>query len=406
MLDESGPRPLVEQSAGRGPWFRVGIGAAIAGQTMLLSLAVNLSPPDGLVRWIFHFALMASSVSVLAVLGGPLFAAAWEAVRSRRLTIELLFLAGIGGALGASLHSTITGIGAVYYEVVAVLLVACPCAMGLATPVALWTALARLAERGLAPRHADVVTRLAEATHVVFDKTGTLSEEALPLIDMAVAAGPLTRADLNDVLRKSAGRAPHPVSRAFARLEPGGASVAIKAIKSVPAQGIEAWVALREEQEMHLRVGQREFAGDSSAEAALLAQLRQQPGDHLIHVSVDGRLAALCAVRERLRSSANDTVARLEQLGIKTSVFTGDRSERAVALGLAAGEGGTTPEEKVRRVTELRAAGETVVFVGDGVNDAAALRAANLGVALPDGAGLVMANADGLLYGGDLTVLP
>ncbi|MCI0747172.1 MAG: cation-translocating P-type ATPase [Verrucomicrobia subdivision 3 bacterium] len=586
LLGESGSKSRDENTSERSPWFKVGIGAAIAGQAMLLGLAVNLTPPEGLARWVLHLALMASSVAVLAVLGGPLFAAAWEAVRARRITIELLFLSGIVGALGASLYSTFTGIGAVYYEVVAVLLtvyavgktlgaqsrvraiaesrklldtfdtcrivdsdghtktcrvadiapgntvlvhagepipidgqiltgeafvretpltgepfavvrragdfvfagsfsedgdlrilatslgrtrrldqlvalthaaqqtpsrlqaeadrivrwflplvllvaaatfafwtwragwstglfnslavllVACPCAMGLATPIALWNALARLAERGLAPRNSDVIARLADASHVVFDKTGTLSEEELSLIDLAVAETSMSRGVLGDVLRALAQRAPHPVSRAFARLESAGASVAFKSIKPVPAKGIEAWIELGDGSELHLRVGQRDFVGDAQGETRLLTQLRNQPGDHLVYVAIDGQLTAVCAVRERLRNSATETVARLQQLGVATSVLTGDRPERAAGLGLAQAEGGLTPEDKSQRVARLRAVGQTVVFVGDGVNDAPALRAANLGIALDHGAGLATANADAVLYGGDLTVLP
>jgi Cu+-exporting ATPase len=586
LLGEGGSKSSDENTSERSPWFKVGIGAAIAGQAMLLGLAVNLTPPEGLTRWILHLALMASSVVVLAVLGGPLFAAAWEAVRARRITIELLFLSGIVGALGASLYSTFTGIGAVYYEVVAVLLsvyavgkslgaqsrvcaisesrklldtfdtcrvvdsdghakacrvaetapgstvlvhagepipidgqiltgeafvretpltgepfavvrrtgdfvfagsfsedgdlrilatslgrnrrldqlvalthaaqqtpsrlqaeadrivrwflplvllvaattfafwtwrtgwttglfnslavllVACPCAMGLATPIALWNALARLAERGLAPRTSDVIARLADASHVVFDKTGTLSEEELSLIDMAVTETFMSRLVLGDVLHALARRAPHPVSRAFARLESAGASVTFKSIKPVPAKGIEAWMELGDGRELHLHVGQSDFVGDTQGETRLLTQLRNQPGDHLVYVAIDGKLTAICAVRERLRNSAIETVARLQQLGVATSVLTGDRPERAAGLGLTQAEGGLTPEDKSQRVAHLRAAGETVVFVGDGVNDAPALRAANLGIALDHGAGLATANADAVLYGGDLTVLP
>jgi cation transport ATPase len=89
---------------------------------MLLSLAVNITPPAGGVRLLLHAALMVSSIAALAILGRPLMQSAIEEIRQRRVSIELLFLAGIGGALGASLHSTISGVGAIYYEVVAVLL--------------------------------------------------------------------------------------------------------------------------------------------------------------------------------------------------------------------------------------------------------------------------------------------
>lgn len=105
------------------PWFKIGASVALASQAMVLGFAVNLTPPTGMLRWVLHAALAGSAIAVMAILGWPLFRASWDCACRRRVSVELLFLAGIIGAFGASVWSTLTGIGAVYYEIVAVLLV-------------------------------------------------------------------------------------------------------------------------------------------------------------------------------------------------------------------------------------------------------------------------------------------
>ena len=97
------------------PWFRIGLGVALASQAMLLSFAVNLTPPEGPIRWALHAVLAGSAFLVLVVLGCPLLRASWDCVCRRRVTVELMFLAGIIGAFGASVFSSCTGLGAVYY---------------------------------------------------------------------------------------------------------------------------------------------------------------------------------------------------------------------------------------------------------------------------------------------------
>jgi heavy metal translocating P-type ATPase len=579
VLDESGRKPVNSSDSPSTPWFKVGVGAAIAGQSMVLGLAVNLARPEEVARLLLHAVLVLSALAVFALLGWPLVRSAWESLRRRRVTIEFLFLVGIVGAFTASLHSTLTGLGAVYYEVVAVLLtvytagktlgaqsrtrafaearrlretfdtcrlvqpdgrtvevpaaqiqpgdrvqvfageaipidgriergeafvretpltgepfpvvrrvgdavfagsysedgelaivatasgtqrrldgllaqvegardvpsqlqaqadrivrwflplvlvvaagtfvfwtvrlgwavglfnamavllVACPCAMGLATPAGLWSALAALASRGFVARGGDAIDRLAGVTHVVFDKTGTLSEERASLIDLATSGEASQRQELLAMLHAVQKRSTHPVARAFPKELAG---IKVKSFKPVPARGIEAWVVTSNGHEVHLRIGQREFMTQLARETDLLSTLRHLPGDQLVYVEADGQLAGIAAVREQLRDSTRGTFAALESLGVPCSVLTGDRQQRADDLGLPNASGGLTTEEKVNRVRTLRAQGERVIFVGDGVNDAPAMAASDVGVALNHGAGLTTASADVVLYGGDL----
>ncbi len=594
LLGESGRKPSPALAKNRGVWFKIAVGAVLAGQAMLLGLAVNLTPPTGEIRVLLHAILIVTCLAVLAILGWPLLHGIIESLRARRITIELLFLAGIIGAFAASLHSTLTGEGAVYYEVtavlltvysvgktlgaqsraqafreanrlreafdtcrkigadgsrvairvaeihvedrvsvlpgepvpidgrvvsgqafvretpltgepfpvvrregdavfagsyvedgelivaakvagnqrrldhllgavesareqpstlqaeadrvvswflpavllvaagtfvfwtavgswsvglfnsMAVLLVACPCAMGLATPIAVWNALAVLAARGLVVRHGDMIDRLAGLTQVVFDKTGTLSEASFSLIDVAVTGSSADRRNLLAILACVQERCVHPVARAFRgldtdrlpRLDAEGIELTVKSLKTVPARGIEVWGESRPGEELFLRIGQRELMTDWTAESDLLASLRHAPSDHLVYVEIDGRLRAIAAVRERLREAARATFASLDALGLKWQVMTGDRPERAVQLGLLPVTGQLTPEAKAAAIKALEQSGQKIGFVGDGINDAPAMTAATLGIALGHGAALTTATAGAVLYGGDLRVVP
>lgn len=588
ILGEGAARPIAMSTASSSPWFKIAVGAVLAGQAMLLGMAINLAPPTGLARWLLHGALIGASVGVLAILGGPLWATAIEEIRQRRVTVELLFLAGVAGALGASLHSTFTGTGAVYYEVVgvlttvyaigktlgaqsraralaetrqlhrnfetcqqlapdgsvrsvrvteiqpgdevlvlagepipidgrivagqafvcetpltgepfpvvrragdavwagsysedgelrlaatapgtgrrldmllaaleaarerpcriqaqadrmvrwflplvlaisvgtfgfwtwksgwaaglynalAVLLVACPCAMGLATPVALWSGLAALAARGLVLRGGDEIERLATVRQMVFDKTGTLSEERFTLIDLATLGSVAERRELTGQLRAVQNACAHPVARAFHAFAKGDeAGFTVRRLKTIAGLGIEAWIESARGEEHHLRAGGRELVVDRTPESELLSRLRHSASDHLVYVEVDGRLGAIAAVNERLRDSARESMRALERQGMTCLVLTGDSPERATRLlGSRAIEGGLSPNEKAARIEDLKRSGMDVGFVGDGVNDAPAMRAASIGIALAHGAGVTTAGADAVLYGGDLRVLP
>ena len=590
LLGESGQKPAPELNGESSPWFRIILGAAIAGQAMLLGLAVNLAPPEGLARLLLHSALIVSSLAVFGLLGAPLLRSAVQALREHRPSVELLFLAGIAGAFFASVFSTWRGRGDVYYEVVAilltvyalgktlgarcraralaesrklqdtfdvcqridpdgqvtrcpvaaiavgdrvrilpgepipidgqlergqaficetpltgepfpvvrrpgdsvfagaysedgelviratvtghrrrldsllalldqaresssslqtqadrvvrwflpvvllaalgtftfwtiqsswssglfnalaVLLVACPCAMGLATPIAIWNGLAVLAARGLVVRGGDAIERLAALTDVVFDKTGTLSEEALSLIDLAVVGEPLERQRLVRWLHAVQRQSSHPVARAFQNLQAPGApedpGLLVRGLKTIPARGVEGWLQTESGEELHLRIGQRELMNDLSTEPALLESVRHRPGDHLVYVQVDGRLEAIAAVRERLRLTSEEALDRLKECGVAWSVMTGDTMARADGLGLKNVVGGLTPEQKAGRLDRLHQAGRRTGFVGDGINDAPAMRAASLGIALAHGAGVTTASAGAILYGSDLRVIP
>lgn len=563
----------VDADAVQRAWLRIGIGLAVAAQAMVFSLAVNLTPAEGTAYWLVHGGLIASAAGVLVFLGRDLLGEAWDALRARRISIDLLFLVTLLGALGGSLTSTFAGTGSVYYEVVAVLvvvhtigkmvgarsraaalraadgvaekyercvvrrddareemcavadlrggeavvvapgaaicvdgliaegrsyveeaamtgewrpvsrgpgervwagshavdgrlvivadggsrrldgilravaearlapsrlqaqadrlmawwlpvvtgvaaatfagwlvtgapweralfnamavlLVACPCAMGLATPVAVWGGLARLARGGIVARSGDFLATLARVDTVCFDKTGTLSEERLTVLGWEFEPAWSTREkELRDAVAALERGVAHPVARALAAVETGGRQV--RETRVLAGRGVEGVV----DGIGRVRVGEREFgAGLSDAGAA---------DGKTVWVAVDGAPAARVRLGETWRSGVSDTFESLQALGLEVEVLTGD--PMAEASGACAGvvvRAGLNPAQKTARVEALRAKGRQVLFAGDGVNDAAAMGAADCSLALRGGSELARAAAMAVCAGEDLRRLP
>lgn len=575
--------------ANRPAWVRLAVGGFIAANTMTASLAFNLSEVVPEVRRAGHLAILAATLVTMGLLGWPLLRAAWREMRAGRITLEAMFLVGITGAFTASLLATVRGEGAVYYEIVsillvvyslgqmvagvaqrralaaaaawapqvvtcevetpagrrrvpvaevgpgdvavvppggvipvdgevvagegfvreaemtgeplavvrrpgdrvlagthcldaalkvratspgtarrldrivaaveraraaptrleraadrairfllpavlgvaaatfvgwtlavswatglfnamAVLLVACPCALGLATPLAVWVTMGRLAARGVVVRAGEAVERLACVDTAVLDKTGTLTEPVATLVDLVVhGRKPTARRRALALLETVERASGHPLAAAFVGV--GGApaaAVAVEAVRVLPAVGVEA--RLREGGQAAVATVQvgRPEALVAAAERPRLHQLQGRlrgEGREVVLV-VDGRVAALARVAERLRSSWGAALAEFGRLGIRTVVMTGDVAERARAVGADAVLANLTPEDKFEKVRALQAEGRRVLFVGDGVNDAAAMAAADVSVAVSGGTDLAAEVGSATWAGGDLTALP
>lgn len=556
--------------------MRLGVAAMVAGQSMIFGLAVNLSPPGRGELLVIHGVLAGAAVVVFLLAGMPILREAWGGLRRGRVVMEQLFLAGIGAAFGVSVHSTLTGHGSVYYEVVAILvaihafgrligerrrraaldaarelgrefemcervvggggvervrvadvvagervlvragapvpvdgvvaegtafvrevaltgepfpvvkragdavlagshsvdglleveatvggggrrldgllasvrgaqgggsglqreadrlvawflpsvlavsvgtlffwtwregwvvgvfnslavvLVACPCSMGLATPVGIWSALAGMARRGVVAREGDLVERLGRVDTVVFDKTGTLGREELERVDFVEAEGVDRGWVLGAVARLEASSG-HPVARAFRE---GG----VEAVETrmVPGVGVAGEV-----DGVSMVVGNREAVpvGHEGGADRLLGMLRGG-GTHHVYVVADGRVAGVAGLRERLRDSALEAMEELAREGVRCEVMTGDRAEAAAVHGLANVRAGLSPEGKRELVEGMRGEGRRVLFVGDGVNDAPAMGAADVALAIGDGSALARESAAGELLGGNLGAVP
>ncbi len=281
---------------------------------------------------------------------------------------------------------------------VGVLVIACPCALGLATPMSVTVGLGRGARAGVLIRDAAAVQRLAKADVVVFDKTGTLTEGRPRVNEVQPAAG----FTADDVLRLAAAveqGSAHPLAGAIltAAREKGLSLPPAVEFSSETGHGVQAHVN-----------GQRVRVTAAAPADAVAAALRER-GCTVVAVTVDGQEAGLVAISDPVKASAKPALVELRAMGVRVAMLTGDHgaTARAVAreLGIDDVSAGVKPEEKHARIAALRQAGHTVAMAGDGVNDAAALAAADVGVAMGTGSDAAMESAAVTLLRGDLAGL-
>jgi heavy metal translocating P-type ATPase len=290
------------------------------------------------------------------------------------------------------------------FNAMSVLLVACPCALGLAMPIILWSTLNRLAERGLVVRDGDLVERLAKVNHIVFDKTGTLTEDRFTLLDIATVGGDVERTRLLGWLSLVQEQSNHPIARPFKGTFSSEGAV-VETFRNVPGQGIEATL-LSEGNPHQLRIGRPEWIAAPSESSEILASQLQTRKGHPVHCSLDGELAAVAILAERLRDSTPVALKELERQGFVVETLTGDRTERAKDLDLPNPRGELTPADKQARIDQLRSEGKYPLMVGDGINDASALARAYAGITLASGTDIAHYASSATLYHDDLRVIP
>ncbi|CCD92194.1 nitrogen fixation protein fixI; calcium ATPase, transmembrane domain [Bradyrhizobium sp. ORS 375] len=287
----------------------------------------------------------------------------------------------LGWALaGASWHDAIvTGI--------AVLIITCPCALGLAIPTVQTVASGAMFKSGVLLNAGDAIERLAEADHVIFDKTGTLT---LPELEVVNAAD--IPADMFSVAGQLALSSHHPVAAAVAQAAKSRSPL-MGAVEE-PGQGVRAMV-----DGVELRLGRPSFCG---AEALVAQSASVDPEASVVAFS-RGDQKYLFSVRQGLRPDAAKIVAGLQRRGIKVEILSGDReaavAAAAKALGISEWRAGVTPADKIARVEELKRAGVKVMMVGDGMNDAPSLAAAHVSMSPISAAHLSQATADLVFLG-------
>ncbi|MGJ4887455.1 cation-translocating P-type ATPase [Bradyrhizobium sp. HKCCYLRH3099] len=291
----------------------------------------------------------------------------------------------LGWALaGASWHDAIvTGI--------AVLIITCPCALGLAIPTVQTVASGAMFKSGVLLNVGDAIERLAEADHVIFDKTGTLT---LPELEVVNAAD--IPADVFSIAGQLALSSHHPVAAAVAQAAKSRSPL-MGAIEE-PGQGVRAMV-----DGVELRLGRPSFCG---AEALVAQSANGDPEASVVAFS-RGDEKYLFSVRQGLRPDAARIVAGLQRRGIKVEILSGDReaavAAAAKALGITDWRAGVTPADKIARVEELKRAGVKVMMVGDGMNDAPSLAAAHVSMSPISAAHLSQATADLVFLGRPLS---
>ncbi|EDT9359282.1 gold/copper-translocating P-type ATPase GolT [Salmonella enterica subsp. enterica serovar Miami] len=292
---------------------------------------------------------------------------------------------------------------------VAVLIIACPCAMGLATPTSIMVGTGRGAEMGVLFRKGEALQLLKDAKVVAVDKTGTLTEGRPVLTDLDVASGFERREVLAKVVAVES-RSEHPIARAIvvSAEEEGIALPGMSGFESVTGMGVYATV-----DGTRVDVGadryMREIGVDISGFATTAERLGQE-GKSPLYAAIDGQLAAIIAVADPIKPSTPAAINALHQLGIKVAMITGDnaRTAQAIArqLGIDDVVAEVLPEGKVEAIRRLKAAYGQVAFVGDGINDAPALAESDVGLAIGTGTDVAVESADVVLMSGNLQGVP
>jgi len=288
---------------------------------------------------------------------------------------------------------------------VAVLIIACPCALGLATPISIMVATGRGAQAGVLVRNAAALERLATVDTLIADKTGTLTEGKPALTGVEAFSGFAP----DEVLRLAASLeagSEHPLATAILR---GAEQKSLKPAKvedfeAVTGQGVKGRIDGRIARLGNARLMQS--FGIQVSPLAKAADARREQGETVMYVAVGGKLAGLVAAADPVKPSAAEAIAKLHSLGLKIIMATGDNeaTAKAVAARLDIDEvrAGLRPEDKLTLIAEEQQKGRIVAMAGDGINDAPALAKADVGIAMGTGADVAMESAGLTLLKGDL----
>ncbi|MEX2535578.1 MAG: heavy metal translocating P-type ATPase [Trueperaceae bacterium] len=292
---------------------------------------------------------------------------------------------------------------------VAVLIIACPCAMGLATPTSIMVGTGKAAEMGILFRNGGALQTLQEAKIIALDKTGTLTKGKPELTDFLTRSN-FERQELLMLTATVEQNSEHPVADAIVEAAKSQGLKLSKAeeFEAVPGYGVEARVDGRlvqvgaDRYMRRLGIDVEEFA----SEAGRLASEGKTP----LYAAVDGELAAVVAVADPIKSSTPQAIQALHALGLRVAMITGDnqRTAQAIARQLGIDEvlAEVLPDGKVAAVKSLQEKGRKVAFVGDGINDAPALAQADVGLAIGTGTDIAIESADVVLMAGDLRGIP
>ncbi len=280
---------------------------------------------------------------------------------------------------------------------VSVLIIACPCALGLATPTAIVVATGKAAEQGILLKGGDAIERIRDVDVVLLDKTGTLTEGTPRLTDVVPLEG-WDEADLLALAAAAETKSEHPIGEAVVA-EAAARDLALPAVTSFQSQtglGIEATVGGHE-----IRIGNRDFLDAHGIAQAGLDGVEKRlawEGKTVVRVAVDGTAAGVLAVADTVRSTSKEAVQALRDLGIEVVMVTGDgeASAKAVAkeVGITRVEANVRPADKAEVVRRYQKQGRVVAHVGDGINDAPALAAADVGVAIGTGTDVAIEASD------------
>ncbi len=311
------------------------------------------------------------------------------------LTIALWLIFGPSPAIGLAMVCAVS-----------VLIVACPCAMGLATPTSITVATGRAAELGVLFRKGDVLQTLQSATVIAFDKTGTLTQ-GTPHLTQTLTHGGIDQNTLLTYAASVEALSEHPLSDAItsAAAQRGLPLLPTTGFKAIPGKGVEASV-----DQKTVLIGNAAHMTAHKVDISALASDAQHlnaEGNTCVFIAVDGAPAGLCAISDPIKPEAADTIAQIKNAGLRTLMLTGDTeaTARSVAdaLDIDTVQAALLPADKAQAIKALQDQGQIVAFVGDGINDAPALSTAEIGIAIGTGTDVAIEAAEVILSSNKLT---
>jgi Cu+-exporting ATPase len=289
---------------------------------------------------------------------------------------------------------------------VSVLIIACPCALGLATPMSIMVGVGRGAQSGVLIKNAEALERMEKVDTLVVDKTGTLTEGKPSVAAIHPAPG-VTEADLLSLTASLERASEHPLAAAIVRAatEKGLSLAAPESFEAPAGKGVTGQVGGHS-----LVIGNKRIMAEAGIDTAALdaaAEQQRSEGATAIFVAMDGKAGGLIAVADRIKETTPSAIAALKEAGVRVVMLTGDNATTAKAvasrLGIDDVEAEVLPQDKSKVVERLRKEGRVVAMAGDGVNDAPALAAADVGIAMGTGTDVAMESAGVTLLKGDLT---
>lgn len=303
------------------------------------------------------------------------------------------------------------GAGAGFIIAAAVLIVACPCAMGLATPAAIMASANAAARRGILIRDGVALEKAGQITAIVFDKTGTLTVGKPDVVAVSEVGGP--KSEIRGLAATLARDSTHPISQALARLT--AERIELRGWQEIRGAGVEGTLKLANGAWGIAKLGSLRWLRESGVTLTTGEQFISEwsaQGATIVGLAVQNELVGLFAVRDTLKSGAVGVISQLQKQGLKTFLLTGDNAVTATSIAKQSGIASENvfaevrPEQKAEFIKKIQARGERVAFVGDGINDAPALTQADLGIAVTRASDVARAAADIVLLKSDIEAVP
>lgn len=292
---------------------------------------------------------------------------------------------------------------------ISVLIISCPCAMGLATPLAVMVGMGRGAENGILFKSSESLQRVGDITNIVLDKTGTLSQGTIRVSSVVATEG-MSKEQIIAIAGSVEQGSEHPIASAVVEhaKSQGLAPQACSQFHATPGHGVTGLVEGKA-----IRIGNQKWlrAGDIDTDSlAAKAATLEHEAQTVLWLSVDGKAVGLVAVADVLRPTSKQAVERMQSLGLKVAMMTGDNKHTAAVIAAQVGiddvMAETLPGTKAKQVERLQSQGKIVAMVGDGINDAPALAQSDVGIAIGTGTDVAIESADVTLLRGDLSSVP